>query len=334
MQVVIQTFLWVLYLCYISFSADISIKQASGRILQHRHRSFPASHATRTSTPRRSLFRDPPSSSRRSTEMRHYSDAHMRESSCTVDYSTYKAPSVDRMPFSNPNQYTHNAPTANTLTNYPSNDLAQELSPLENFRPLQPDFECNTDTEYQKQLSEMNFGSPLGSFAHHSTGYGHASNYATVYRETEVAVLEEFWRKLSGDIATSTTTAKPELFSPQSDEHGAWQQSTWTQDNLAPYGQSTTASSLEPHTMSMEVENGISPDMAPIQHSHESDVAVYSFNQGSEYPCNGQCDHGVLPEPQQTYVAHFFSPVLDNELDPSLLSGSLYHHDPYFNSSQ
>ncbi|KAJ3998325.1 hypothetical protein F5050DRAFT_1745390 [Lentinula boryana] len=313
----------------------LQASQSSGRILQHRHRSFPASHATRTSTfarnPRQSLFRDPPS--RRSTEMRHYSDAHMRESSmCTVDYSTtYKAPSVDRMPFSNPNQYTHNAPTTNTLTNYPSNDLAQELSPLEDFRPLQPDFECNTDTEYQKQLSEMNFGSPFGNFAHHSTGYGHASYYTTAYRETEVAVLEEFWRKVSGDMATSTATAKPELFSSQNDEHGAWQQPTWTQDNLAPYGQSTTASSLEPHAISMEVENGISPDMAPTQHSH--DVAVYSFNQGSEYPCNGQYDHGVLPEPQQTYVAHFFSPVLDNELDPSLLSGSLYHHYPSFNSS-
>ncbi|KAJ3788897.1 hypothetical protein GGU10DRAFT_344912 [Lentinula aff. detonsa] len=334
MQVVIQTFLWVLYLFYISFGADISIKQASqssGRILQHRHRSFPASHASRTSTfvrnPRRSLFRDPPSSFRRSTEMRHYSDAH-----CTVDYSTYKAPSVDRMPFSNPNQYTHNAPTANTLTNYPSNDLTQELSPLEDFRPLQPDFEYNTDTEYQKQLSEMNFGSPFGSFAHHSTGYGHTSYYATAYRETEVGVLEEFWRKVSGDIATSTTTAKPELFSSQSDEHGAWQQPTWTQANLAPYNQSTTASSLEPHAMSMEVENGISPDMAPTQRSH--DVAVYSFNQGSEYPCDGQYDHGVLPDPQQTYVAHFFSPVLDNELDPSLLPGSLNHHYPYFNSNQ
>ncbi|KAJ3798979.1 hypothetical protein GGU11DRAFT_541222 [Lentinula aff. detonsa] len=216
------------------------------------------------------------------------------------------------MPFSNPNQYTHNAPTANTLTNYPSNDLTQELSPLEDFRPLQPDFEYNTDTEYQKQLSEMNFGSTFGSFAHHSTGYGHASYYATAYRETEVAVLEEFWRK--------------------SDEHGAWQQPTWTQANLAPYNQSTTASSLEPHAMSMEVENGISPDMATTQHSH--DVAVYSFNQGSEYPCDGQYDHGVLPDPQQTYVAHFFSPVLDNELDPSLLPGSLNHHYPYFNSNQ
>ncbi|KAF8827264.1 hypothetical protein HHX47_DHR5001095 [Lentinula edodes] len=249
-----------------------------------------------------------------STETRYY-EAPSRESLLwKVDSATEQTESMNRISgstFSNTRRYMPNALTSRHQI-YTSDDFGQEPSPLEGFRPLQPDFEFGSHAGHFNQMTP---GTALGSNAES----GHIN-----YHPSAV---------LGRNIPTSTMTMNSGLIYPSDTghpQHGASQQPSWTEhptsDRSLLDDQFTTASSSSyPYPMSaMEGEMTGEPDPSTTLSgapAYDMTIHSYGLNPGYQYS-SGPSDHSVPTNPQRTYHAHFDSPIEGSELDNSQLFAS------------
>ncbi|KAJ3936075.1 MAG: hypothetical protein NXY57DRAFT_957588 [Lentinula lateritia] len=318
----------------IVLSTNIRRKQqvspVPGRPLQH-HRSRARSYASRMSALARRNARSLSSHSvpnyGQSTETRYY-EAPSRESLLwKVDSAAEQTESMDRISgstFPNTRRYMPNALTSR----YTSDDFGQEPSPLEDFRPLQPDFEFGSHVGHFNQMTpESALGSNAGHFNQmtpESALGGNAESGHINYHPSAI---------LGGNIPTSTMTINPGLIYPSDTghpQHGASQQPRWTEHPTADRSllddQFTTASSSSyPYPVStMEGEMTGEPDPSTTLSgapTYDMTIHSYGLNSGYQYS-SGPSDHSVPSNPQRTYHAHFDSPIEDSELDNSQLFAS------------
>ncbi|KAJ3854597.1 hypothetical protein EV368DRAFT_80465 [Lentinula lateritia] len=289
-----------------------------GRPLQH-HRSRARSHASRLSAlarrNSRNLSSHPVPTYGQSTETRYY-EAPSRESLLwKVDSATEQTEGMDRISgstFPDTRRYMPNALTSRHQI-YTSDDFGQDPSPLEGFRPLQPDFEFGGRAGHFNQMTP---GTALGSNA--ESGHIH-------YHPSAI---------LGGNIPTSTMTMNPGLIYPSEStghlQHGASQQPSWTQhptsDRLLLDDQFTTASSSSyPYPIStMKGEMTGEPDPSTTLSgapAYDMTIHSYGLNPGYQYS-SGPSDHSVPANLQRTYHAHFDSPIEGSQLDNSQLLAS------------
>ncbi|GAW06411.1 hypothetical protein LENED_008339 [Lentinula edodes] len=313
-----------------SDSNPVQVSPVPGRPLQH-HRSRAQSYASRMSAlarrNARSLSSHPVPTYGQSTETRYY-EAPSRESLLwKVDPAAEQTESMDRISgstFPNTRRYMPNALTSR----YTSDDFGQEPSPLEDFRPLQPDFEFGSHVGHFNQMTpESALGGNAGHFNQmtpESASGGNAESGHINYHPSAI---------LGGNIPTSTMTMNPGLIYPSDTghpQHGASQQPSWTEhptsDRSLLDDQFTTASSSSyPYPMSaMEGEMTGEPDPSTTLSgapAYDMTIHSYGLNPGYQYS-SSPSDHSVPTNPQRTYHAHFDSPIEGSELENSQLFAS------------
>ncbi|KAJ3777361.1 hypothetical protein FB446DRAFT_841705 [Lentinula raphanica] len=289
------------------FDVNLFSSQFPGRP-QSRHSSFPGFRASRISA-RNSSRSVPGPTHAQSTEIRNHSGTPPRESLLwTVDSPMELAPSIDGMTPSSPSEYSNNALSPDT-----SADHYGRLSPLQDFRLLQPDSQLfDTSTGHQSHFGVVGSGN---RFAHQNTEYDPTRDYYdSTNRGTEVNELE-YWINVDyGNSSSSNTpTNNPSSIPPPNE---LWQQTQWVQHIPSLHlGRSTpTSTPFRPYARSPDRENGNSR-ITMSQQGHGASFISADW-QGSEYLYSDQLSSHAVQNSPHSHTTHFSDPNHDSVMAP------------------